>query len=303
MPNGYAVYTIAFGNAGSGTATGVVISDTLTGDLMYVSATPSPAIVSGQALVWNVGTLAPGQQGLIKITVKIKSTVPVCQSYIVDNIGKVTASNATSAQANTIFTVLCFDLYANKIIDKPLVVSGDIVTYTINYGNSGSFAAPNRSLVDSLPSGLQYISGSVTILSGANIGNPIVSGNISGGQNLTWTGFTNMAAGYRGLVSIKAQIIGPVTSGHVYLNTVCIVGDNNYNNNNCGTATTTVTGGVTPFFDLTLSKSIDRSTANIGDAVTYTITVRNESDVTAPVNGYTVQDYLPAGVDYLGSPT
>jgi len=29
----------------------------------------------------------------------------------------------------------------------------------------------------------------------------------------------------------------------------------------------------------------------------------NESNVTASVNGYTVQDYLPAGIDYLGNPT
>lgn len=59
----------------------------------------------------------------------------------------------------------------------------------------------------------------------------------------------------------------------------------------------------TPFFDLNLVKSIDKSTADNGETVTYTIVVTNESDVTATVNGYTVQDYLPAGVDYLGNPT
>jgi len=133
--------------------------------------------------------------------------VPVCQNYIVDNIGMVTATNATGAQDNATFLVLCYDLYSNKVIDKPVVASGDIVTYTINYGNSGQIAAPNWSLVDSLPSGLQYVSGSLTILSGINIGQPVVTSTTASGQVLTWTGFTNMAPGYSGLVSLKAQIL------------------------------------------------------------------------------------------------
>lgn len=207
VPNGYAIYTIAFGNSGSGTATGVIVTDTLPADLTYVSSVPPASTVLGNALTWNIGTLAPGQQGVIKITVRLKSTVPVCQNHIVDNIGKVTATNATGAQDNATFLVLCFDLYANKIIDKPLVVSGDIVTYTINYGNSGQLSAPNWSLVDALPTGVQYVSGSITILSGINIGQPILTGNPVSGQVLTWTGFTNMAPGYSGLVSIQAQIL------------------------------------------------------------------------------------------------
>lgn len=91
----------------------------------------------------------------------------------------------------------------------------------------------------------------------------------------------------------------------MYINSVCIVGDNNYNNNNCGTAVTTVTGGVATgsFFDLNLTKSVDKTSVDNGETVTFTLVVTNESDVPAPVNGYTVQDYLPAGIDYLGSPT
>ncbi len=91
----------------------------------------------------------------------------------------------------------------------------------------------------------------------------------------------------------------------MYVNSVCVVGDNNYNNNNCGTAVTTVTGTTTTgsFFDINLSKSVDKSSADNGETVTFTIVVMNESDVTAPVNGYTVRDYLPTGIDYLGNPT
>lgn len=68
-----------------------------------------------------------------------------------------------------------------------------------------------------------------------------MAGTSAIGETLTWTGFTNMAPGYSGLISIRAQIVEQFASGHIYRNVVCIVGDNNYNNNNCGEATTTTT--------------------------------------------------------------
>ncbi len=140
-----------------------------------------------------------------------------------------------------------------------------------------------------------------------NIGQPIVTGTPVAGQILTWTGFTNMPAGYSGLVQIKATVLGPVASGHVYVNKVCIEGDNYYNNNNCGTAITTTTGftstGTTSFYDVRIAKSVNKTLVAAGDHVIYTLVVTNESDVTSPITGYTVKDYLPAGVDYFGNPT
>lgn len=153
---------------------------------------------------------------------------------------------------------------------------------------------------------MNYIINSTTVLSGVNIGQPTITGNPIVGQTLTWTGFTNMPAGYSGLVQIKATVLGPVASGHVYINKVCIEGDNYYNNNNCGEATTTTTGstgGNMPFFDLNIKKSVNKSVVANGEHVIYTIVVTNESDVTSPATGFTVNDYLPVGVDYVGNPT
>ena len=231
---------------------------------------------------------------------KINANVPICQNYIVLNKGRVQATNAGPVEDDATFLVLCYDLWSNKIIDKPVVASGDVVTYTIRYGNFGPLVAPNRSLVDSLPTGMNYIIGSTTVLSGVNIGQPVVTGNPTVGQKLTWTGFTNMPAGYSGLVQIKATVLGPVASGHVYVNKICIDGDNNFNNNNCGEATTTTTGGL-PFFDVNIRKTVDKTVVAYNDVVTYTIVVTNESDVTSPITGYTVNDYLPAGVDYIST--
>ena len=309
IPNGYALYTLTYGNNGSGTATGVVMTDTLPAGVAFHSSIPAATTVAGQTITWNIGTLLPGQQGVIKIYVKINANVPVCQNYTIQNWAVISATNAGQQTDDATFLVLCYDLYSNKIIDKPLVISGDIVTYTIRYGNSGQIAAPLWSLIDNLPAGLQYVPGSTIILSGLAIGQPVVTGTPAAGQVLKWTG-ANMLAGYSGTISVKAQILGPVTSGHVYLNQVCIEGDNNYNNNNCGTAVTTATGTTggtgnnnTPFFDLNIHKTVNSSIVTYGDVLTYTLLITNESDVNAPATGYSVKDYLPGGVEYLGNPS
>ncbi|KYJ96750.1 DUF11 domain-containing protein [Microbacterium sp. CH1] len=53
--------------------------------------------------------------------------------------------------------------------------------------------------------------------------------------------------------------------------------------------------------DLGITKDVDRPKANVGDAVSYTLTVTNHG--TAAVPSYTVTDALPAGIDTWSSPT
>lgn len=57
----------------------------------------------------------------------------------------------------------------------------------------------------------------------------------------------------------------------------------------------------TPFFDVNLKKSVDKTVVTYGETVTYTIVVTNESDVTSPITGYTVNDYLPPRVSYIAT--
>lgn len=122
-PDGYAIYTIVYGNSGSGTATGTFVTDTLPNDVSYAGAFPTPSSVNGQTLTWNIGNVAPNQQGIIKIYVKINTNVPLCQNYIVLNKGRVQATNAGPVEDDATFLILCYDLWSNKVIDKPVVAS------------------------------------------------------------------------------------------------------------------------------------------------------------------------------------
>ena len=64
-------YTLAYSNTGDGTATGVVITDTLDPNVSYVSASITPTNWTTSTLYWDVGTLAPAAPGEIVISVTV----------------------------------------------------------------------------------------------------------------------------------------------------------------------------------------------------------------------------------------
>lgn len=62
-------YTITYKNVGTFNATNVVVTETYPSEVEYVSATPEP---SGGNNIWNIGDLAPGEEGTITVIVRIK---------------------------------------------------------------------------------------------------------------------------------------------------------------------------------------------------------------------------------------
>jgi uncharacterized repeat protein (TIGR01451 family) len=65
-------YTIRYRNAGNVAAHGVVLTDTLPAGLTLTGASPSPAVSTSQYLVWNLGSLDPGDlAGTIAIRVDV----------------------------------------------------------------------------------------------------------------------------------------------------------------------------------------------------------------------------------------
>lgn len=71
------------------------------------------------------------------------------------------------------------------------------------------------------------------------------------------------------------------------------------------TASATFNGNVTQSapavtqltLDPTIEKSVDKPTASIGEILTYTVTIGNESEV--PISGVTFSDSIPVGSNYV----
>ena len=70
-------YTLSVTNTSTTfTATGVLVDDPLPNDTTYVAGSAVPALQSGPTpLVWNVGTLGPGQSASVRFTVRVNDTV------------------------------------------------------------------------------------------------------------------------------------------------------------------------------------------------------------------------------------
>jgi uncharacterized repeat protein (TIGR01451 family) len=146
-------FTISVNNSGSGTATGVSLSDVLpTGSGVSWSidtdATGLCGIGAG-TLSCDYGDLASGETRVVHVTSGTAYTS--CGLYT--NVADLTATNAPALNATASTTVLCPALSIVKTADAPSVSAGSPIGFTIYVNNSGSGTATGVSLSDPLPAG------------------------------------------------------------------------------------------------------------------------------------------------------
>ena len=91
-PNGVIIYTINYANIGSLDATGVKLSDIIPAGTVFdpANSTPGWSVTnggnSGSGATFNIGNLAVGQYGTIKLAVKVKPNTPIT-AIIKDTVG------------------------------------------------------------------------------------------------------------------------------------------------------------------------------------------------------------------------
>jgi uncharacterized repeat protein (TIGR01451 family) len=295
LPGNEVLYTITYKNVGVGTATNVEVTDNLPAELTYVAGSASLTPTSTSPLTWTIPTLAPGAQGTITFKAKINLNTPVCTNLPINNIADITATNEPAGLNNTLnhdgalFTMQCVDMRSKKTIDKATVASGDTVTYTITYGNSGSVIESGK-IIDTLPAGMTYLATTTS--------NPVLGAPSTLGQTITWN-IPPMIPGSQGTITFTAKVTA-MTNGQSYVNTVCVDGINdtqvlNLYGNNCGTATTVGSAN----YDLSIDKNPKLTGVVLGQEFDYTLAVSNNGQV--GVNNFTVKDYLPAGLQFVSA--
>jgi len=152
-PGDEIVYTVNYRNIGEGTATGVVVKDLLNyinqSYLTFVSANPQPTSGTG---TWSIGTLGPGEMGVITITARIDPTnLPVGTTeikniaYIDSNETAMQNSNCTSTFVTKVGNPI---LSITKSVNKTNASVGDEIVYTLNYKNTGAGPASNVVIYD-----------------------------------------------------------------------------------------------------------------------------------------------------------
>jgi len=168
------------------------------------------------------------------------------------------------------------DLEITKTVDKPTPNVGDEITFTLTATNNGPDDAPGVVVTDMLPSGYTFVSANPsegTYDSGTGIW---TIGDLADGdsETLEITATVNATGDYTNVATISGDYSDPDP-------------DNNED-----------TEEVTPQqADLAITKTVDDATPNVGDDVTFTITVTNNGPDEA--TGVQITDELPAGLTYV----
>lgn len=157
-------YKIKFYNAGLLTLTSVIVKDTLPSGVAFISAVPAQN--SGpNPLVWNVGTLLPGQKWEATVTVKATGTGPLENTVTVtsNELPPQTATEITPSGSIPI-------LSQSKSVTPTTVAPGGTVQYTLRIDNIGSGPSSSPlSITEYLPAGFTFVSKDSVTLNGADV--------------------------------------------------------------------------------------------------------------------------------------
>jgi uncharacterized repeat protein (TIGR01451 family) len=156
---------------------------------------------------------------------------------------------------------------------------GDTVTFTVTLSNAGPDAATNVAVADLLPAGLRFVSAAPS-LGSYNSGTGLWSvGTLDGGANAT--------------LAIQATVVIP----NAQTNTATI---NHADQFDPDTANNSASATETPQqADLALTKAVSDPTPNVGDTITFTLTLSDSGPDSA--TNVTISDLLPTGLQFVSA--
>ena len=291
------VFTVAVRNSGPDSATGVQVSDRLPAGMTFVTSEASQGAYDSGTGVWTAGTITNGATATLRITATAGTlglTTNSAEVLAADQLDPdSTPGNGVAGEddiAEASFTPEIIDLSATKTVDNDRPNNGDNVTFTVTISNSGPNTATNIQVRDRLPTGLTFISGSPN------------QGSFNSSQQI-WS-IPSISIGGSATLSLVARVDGAGTLTNV-AEIIAVdqpdtdsTPDNNVPSED-DQAAASVNARVA---DLSLSKSVDNPTPNVGENVIFTIDVSNAGPDGA--TGVSILDALPSGLTFVSaSPT
>lgn len=285
-------FTVTLTNEGPSDATSVVVSDALPSGYTYLSD-DSGGTYSDASGLWNVGTIAGGSSIALNITAQVNTTGDyVNVAEVITSIqqdpdstpgNNVLAEDDQDEQSTTPRSVT--DISVSKTADNLSPSVGDQIVFTITVNNAGPNDASGLVIEDLLTSGYNFISAITSSGVYDNITGawalPIIANGAS--ETLQITALVLSSGDYRNTAELTAlDTFDPDSTP-----------DNNLNSEDDQDTIVPVPDGLS---DLSLIKTVDNPTPNIGDVVEFTVSVTNDgfSDAT----GVVITDLLPLGYTY-----
>ena len=178
---------------------------------------------------------------------------------------------------------------ATKSVDKSTARVGDVLTYAITAGNAEAATAilENVTMTDAIPDYLDFTYGSVQV---DGVSAPYSYDNATKKLSIA---LGDIAPGQTRTITFSA-VISAAAYGKKFTNTAILTADNDDEK-------TVKDGGVIVEDGkarMSATKSANKSTARVGDALTYTITVGNAKTATANLEKVTMTDVIPAYLSF-----
>jgi uncharacterized repeat protein (TIGR01451 family) len=281
-------FTLTLNNLGPNAAADVHVQDLLPAGYTFVSANPSQGTYTSGTGDWNVGTV----NVLSSPTLSIVATVVGNQAdsaYTNNAQASSSSFDPTPADNHASVTPFIADLGVTKtaalapggdLDGSGTLTQGDLVVFTVTVSNAGPDFATGVQLADPLAAGFTY-----------------VSDDSSGSYDPT-TGLWNVGVIAPGTTQ-TLNIFATLNATGPFTNTARVAGRQQFDPNPTNDqATVTLTPGAAEA-DLAVTKTVNDPTPNVGDTVTFTVTLTNNGPSTA--TSVTVQDSLPTGLTFVSA--
>jgi uncharacterized repeat protein (TIGR01451 family) len=311
QPSGIVTYQITVKNYGGTAATHAVLADTVPDGLIadasstLLNGSPVTASLSGRQLSVPLGTIAAGQTDVVQFTAHVGNATTLGSTYV--NVASISADgippvSTTPASVFVGTANVVFDpVNSNRVVGGATVSLLDAVGSLVNL-NAAAKAAQIRSGAPVRPMN-SYTQNPLTTGADGTYGFALQASQIATGGSTFY--LTVSAPGY---LNRRIQLlIVPQPDKELYSVTytstdgqpVAQAGAYTLTNSSVHLADVFGIFGNVPLFKkqtITVSKIANRSTAEAGDRLLYTIDVANASG--AGVGPVTVVDTLPAGEAY-----
>ncbi|UCD91746.1 MAG: DUF11 domain-containing protein, partial [Methanobacteriota archaeon] len=255
-------YTLSYENIGSGGAYNVTLEDTVPEDTTFDSSYPNYESVSGRTYTWVISNVPGKSTGEILLNVTVDAYTDdgkVLVNYATLDYEDVNGNDYERLHAWANVTVSAPSMTVSKTADVTKADPDDEITYTITYENTGTGNATDVVIRDTIPDHTTFVSSTPSYDSQEGMTYIWNIGTVEGGDSDTIT------------IVVRVNVSTPDAT--VLTNDVTLDYDDANGNpypQESDSVDVTVTAPV-----MTLTKTADKSTANPGDKITYTVTYKN----------------------------
>ena len=290
-------YTIVVQNTGTLPAQNVTFTDPIPAGTTFV---PNSVTVNGTPTAGNPSTGIPINNipagGSVTITFQVDvtsiPTPPVASNVASFGYEFQPAPNAPTITRTTTSNIVNTDIFTanvalTKAVDKTIATIGDTITYTITATNQAPLAANNVIITDTPPAGTSFVPGSVTVNGTSTTDNPATGINIG-----------TIAANGNATITFQVRVNTLPTPNPIPNSATSSFQYNPPNqppinrNSTSNIVETQINATI-----INPTKSANQQIVNIGDIITYTITIPNNGNISA--TNVSITDPIPTGTTFI----